>query len=358
MTIGFGLVVIDLVVQLRYGRRARRDPWDAGTLEWAAPIPPPPYGLASIPDVGGKLLRPASRAFAAALARGEGYLGFARNGWQETLGVHITSGVPEQLIVLPRPTYLPLYTALATAAAVLAMLFKFYPLSLGFALLTAGLFVFSAQHVGSKQDYGPMPIGLGVSVPPHTEVAGAPSWLALICALFADGTLFASLVVGTFYLWIAAPNWSAGARPQPSWILALAALIGLALAAACARGSLRAASGGHGSRGWIILTAAALLAAIAAVTGMIAGVVPRPQDHALGATAAALLGYVFLHAAIGVLFLVSNLLRLCAGFISPRRLSDLRLTRLWLDYTATTGLIALGLVLALPTLVNLAGGRP
>jgi cytochrome c oxidase subunit I+III len=97
---------------------------------------------------------------------------------------------------------------------------------------------------------------------------------------------------------------------------------------------------------------------IAAVTGMIAGVVPRPQDHALGATAAALLGYVFLHAAIGVLFLVSNLLRLGAGFISPRRLSDLRLTRLWLDYTATTGLIALGLVLALPTLVNLTGGRP
>ena len=63
---------------------------------------------------------------AVSLARGEGYLGFARNGWQETLGVHMTSGAPEQLIVLPRPTYLPLCTALATAAAVLAMLFQFY----------------------------------------------------------------------------------------------------------------------------------------------------------------------------------------------------------------------------------------
>ncbi len=64
------------------------------------------------------------------LARGEGYLGFARNGWQETLGVHMTSGEPEQLIVLSRATYLPLYTALATAAAVLAMLFQFYLLAL------------------------------------------------------------------------------------------------------------------------------------------------------------------------------------------------------------------------------------
>ena len=52
MTIGFALVVIDLVVQLRYGRRVRRNPWGSTTLEWAMPIPPAPYAFASIPDVG------------------------------------------------------------------------------------------------------------------------------------------------------------------------------------------------------------------------------------------------------------------------------------------------------------------
>ena len=166
--------------------------------------------------------RPAARSTASgelapSLARGEGYLGFTRNGWQEALGVHMTSGAPDQLIVLPRPTYLPLCTALATAAAVLAMLFKFYLLSLGLALLTAGLFVLAGQSAGLARDYGPLPVGRGVSVPPHTEVAGAPAWLALICALVADGTLFTSLLFGTFYLWIAAPNWSAGnqARAGP-----------------------------------------------------------------------------------------------------------------------------------------------
>src|SRR5271166_4086664 len=69
----------------------------------------------------------------------------ARNGWQETLGVHMTSGTPEQLIVLSRATYLPLYTALATAAAVLAMLFQFYLLALAAALVTAALFVLAGQ---------------------------------------------------------------------------------------------------------------------------------------------------------------------------------------------------------------------
>jgi len=90
----------------------------------------------------------------------------------------------------------------------------------------------------------------------------------------------------------------------------------------------------------------------------IAGVVPNPREHALGATAAALIFYVALHAGIGLLFLISNTLRLNAGFISPRRAVDMRLTRLWLDYTLVTGAIATGLVLALPALVAMLGGRP
>ena len=50
--------------------------------------------------------------------------------------------------------------------------------------------------------------------------------------------------------------------------------------------------------------------------------------------------------------------RLGAGLVSPRRSTDLRLTRLWLDYTALTAVIALGLVLALPFLVSMMGPRP
>jgi cytochrome c oxidase subunit I+III len=101
----------------------------------------------------------------------------------------------------------------------------------------------------------------------------------------------------------------------------------------------------------------ALLVAIAAAVRQIAGVVPNPREHALGATAAALLGYVTLHAGIGVLFLISNLLRQRAGFISRRRVLDFRLTQLWLDYTLITGAIAMGLVLSLPALVAVLGGN-
>ena len=322
------------------------------------PIPPVPYAFASLPQVTSRADRLAPGALAPLLARGDGYLGFARNGWQETVGVHMVSGAPEQLIVLSRATYLPLLTALATAAAVLAVLFQLYLVALAVVLVTAGLFVSAGQRAGLARDYGPMPIGHGVSVPPHTEAADPPPWLALIWTLVADGTLFTCLVFGTFYLWISAPNWPPATVLAPSRVLALVAVAALGLAAAAARGSLRALAGSGAVRGWIGLAMLALFAAIAAAGALIGGVTPNPRAHALGATAAALLFYVALHAGIGVVFLVSNLLRLGAGFLSPRRRIDLRLTRLWLDYTLWTGAAALGLVLTLPGLVAMLGARP
>ena len=91
---------------------------------------------------------------------------------------------------------------------------------------------------------------------------------------------------------------------------------------------------------------------------MIVHIVPYPREHALGATSAALLGYVVLHAFIGLLFLLSNLMRINTGFVAQRRLTDLHLTRLWIDYTVVTGAVAVGLVLAFPMLVGVLGARP
>jgi len=358
MTIGFGLVVIDLLAQIRYGRKVRRDPWKAETLEWAMPIPPTPYTFASLAHVEPRADRVGPGELAPSLARGEGYLGFTRNGWQETLGVHMTSGAPEQLIVLPRATYLPLFIALITAGVVLGFLFKLYLLSLVLTLVVAGLFVLGGQSAGLARDYGPLPVGRGLSLPPHTEVADSPSWWAMIFTLVIDATLFTSLVFGTLYLWIAAPNWPPAARPAPNLLLILAAIVALVVAAVLARGSLRAGANGGASRGWISLAMLALIAAIAAEVALIGGVIPHPLEHALGATAAALIGFAVVHAGIGALFLVSNLLRIGAGFVSPRRLTDLRLTRLWIDYTALTTALALGLVLALPALTGMLGARP
>ena len=50
MTIGFGLLVIDLSRRCATGAGCGAIPGEAATLEWAMPIPPAPYAFASIPQ--------------------------------------------------------------------------------------------------------------------------------------------------------------------------------------------------------------------------------------------------------------------------------------------------------------------
>jgi cytochrome c oxidase subunit 1 len=46
------LFVYNLGKSLHHGERAGHNPWDAGTLEWAIPSPPPVYNFAQVPQVG------------------------------------------------------------------------------------------------------------------------------------------------------------------------------------------------------------------------------------------------------------------------------------------------------------------
>ena len=125
LTIGFAIIAIDIILQLRGGRRYRRDPWDAGTLEWATPTPPPLYTFGSLPQVDRRAdqLQPAT--LGPQLAAGQGYLGGTRHGWQETLGVEMASGRIDQFIVLPRSTWVPLWQALLVCAVVLVVVKPF-----------------------------------------------------------------------------------------------------------------------------------------------------------------------------------------------------------------------------------------
>jgi cytochrome c oxidase subunit 1 len=46
------LFVYNLGKSLRSGEPAGNNPWDAGTLEWAIPSPPPEYNFAQVPQIG------------------------------------------------------------------------------------------------------------------------------------------------------------------------------------------------------------------------------------------------------------------------------------------------------------------
>jgi cytochrome c oxidase subunit I+III len=351
MTIGFALVALDLILLMRHGRPFRRDPWEAGTLEWATPTPPPSYNFGSLPRIDARADALQPRTLGPDLAAGRGYLGFVRNGWMETLTVDMVTGRLDHVVVLPRPTYLPLWTAMATAlffASLLAKLYWLTPLAL---LLVITFFFLWTPATGLRKDVGPLEVGLGERALHHQEVDQPPSWWAVVFALAADATLYTSLIFGGLFLWLSAPNW-----PPPDLDFTftdLSLIIAVALVIAAVGGRLA-----DGRRGRTVAgLGAALLAHLVSIAGLAVLLmsIPAPSGHAASASAFAVAAYVALHAGIGSVLALYSLWRWKSGFISVRRRLDLRIGRLWHDYTAVAGLVGLAFPFVLQSLTGIGG---
>ena len=52
--VGTLLFLINCWKSYRTGAQAGNNPWDAPTLEWATPSPPPPYNFAVVPTVASR----------------------------------------------------------------------------------------------------------------------------------------------------------------------------------------------------------------------------------------------------------------------------------------------------------------
>lgn len=330
MAMGIALFIIDIALQLFHAPRTRRNPWKAGTLEWAMLLPPPSYNIASLPHVDDREPLEQAPDLALRLARGEGYLGTPRNGWRETLAVETASGRVEHIVVLPGNTFLPLWTALVTGGFFVMMLLKLYvwtPLPL---IALAVLGWRWAWALGDKRVHGDLPIGNGGAVPVHAEVRGSPGWWGSVFLLFANGTFFASLLFGHAFLWIIAPNW-----PPPALVTASVPVLAVGVAGA-ALATLR----GGGTRG-VRRTGGGLFALLAALVTTAAILAPSPFDHAYGAVVAVLLGYAILHVALAILIGAFAVRRRRAGYTAAQKGAEPHIARLWADYAIGVGAIAL-----------------
>ncbi len=350
MAFGFALAVIDIAVQWRFAPHTVRNPWKAGTLEWAMGTPVPSYNLASLPKIDSREPLADDSDLPAMLAAGDGYLPGRRNDWRETLGVDGVTGCPEQLILLPGPSYVPLWTALATAGFFVSFLFSFYAGAAVSALLVIALVLAWLWNTGLKADPEPIDVGLGVKLMPHPGSPQAPGRWGMIFSLVANGAFFAALVFGYLFLWTIAPNW-----PPPDWIdpdpllplIAAAALAGGSLLSRRARSANQAGAAGNRQLSLLFATAAGVAASLALIAVPLL-IAPSPVEHAYGSVIAVMSGYAALHAFLSAVASGFTWARGNLGYVSPLRSLDVRNTELLWHYTAATGLAIIVLIHLLP----------
>ncbi|WP_439546219.1 cytochrome c oxidase subunit I [Sandarakinorhabdus sp.] len=350
MAFGFALFIIDVALQIFLGHRTRRNPWRAPTLEWAMLLPPPSYNFASLPPIRDHDPLESDPDLPLRIARGEFHLAQPRNGWRETLGVDMISGTPDQIILLPGNSLLPLWTAMLAGGFFLSILGGVYWLAPLFLAAVAVCGWRWAWTLGHRDDVGPQDAGCDIVLPTQGETAGSPGHWASLFAITADATLFATLLFGYAYLWTIASGWPPPQLMSPGVtgaIMATLALAGSSLAIRRA-GLLQPAEASRQVRLGIGMALQAIALALLAYEAFTA--LPPPTSHAYAATVAMLFSYAILHVALALLMTAFAFARSRAGYVSNKRTADVRIAAMWQDYAAVVAVIVL-LVTKLPVLL-------
>ena len=355
LTIGFAAFFLDLIVRLRAGDESLRNPWKAGTLEWSLDHPPAACNFAALPEVNSREPLWDQDDIDQQIRAGDGYLPKTRHGWQETLGVHPITGKPDQILILPGPSYLPFITAALLGVFFVGFLLGVYWISaLGAAAALASALRWAWCN-GLERDYDDQDAGRGLSLPLAPQVHDAPGWWGMVVGLGVNVTFYITLLFGYLYLWAVAPAWPPEEFVDSGRLAALLATVASLVCAFSFHHAVRINAGGGSP---LPALCAAIITGAVACLGMawqIVHDVAAPTSHAYAAVTTFLIGYLAVHAFLSAVMAGFAALRWQHGFVSARRSLDLRVPRLWAAYTAAVTIIGLGLVHGLPGLLGSGG---
>ena len=119
----FGILIFlyNLFISLRCGVKAVDNPWDAPTLEWAIPSPPPPYNFAVIPTIASRYPLWEERLNEDP-GRSKLATGYLLMDGRETMGTTAMDSEPDLILKMAGDSYVPFFLSLFVAVLFAALL--------------------------------------------------------------------------------------------------------------------------------------------------------------------------------------------------------------------------------------------
>jgi cytochrome c oxidase subunit I+III len=192
------LFVVNVWRSRRHGKAAGPNPWDAPTLEWSTPSPPPAYNFARLPVIGSRHPLWEDRL-------GEGtsksilYRGPILAEGRETFATTPLDAEPAAVMRMPEDSYAPFVLALSVGVIAYGLLFSVMWLAaLGVIGTAASAIAWlwpdeATAFIGRRAtELGELPVGASGQ---HSV-----GWWGMACVIVTEGAFFAYLLVSYFYL--------------------------------------------------------------------------------------------------------------------------------------------------------------
>jgi cytochrome c oxidase subunit I+III len=350
---GFVLFVWDCVRSWRNGPTAGRNPWRAGTLEWLSPAPGPVYGLRAIPQINSRYPLWDDPTLPDRIEAADGFLPDATEGLRETLVTTALDAEPVQVLRVQGPTWVPMITACGLGGVFIFSTFAMWLSVLASAILfMAALIYWLWTGTAIIPKKATKDVGLGLRLPLYVAGPASTGWWAMFITMTGDLTAFLALIFGYFFFWTIHPDFPPPGVSGPGWEWPLVAagltlgLWALMLAARLVntRGRVRLAR-------WLL--GLAMMGNVAAALTLMAGPWSTgldPTTHAYPAIVWALVLWIVLHFAAGLIMQAYCLARSLFGRLTPTHDADLWNVTLYWHFAAPCAVITAAVIGGFPYL--------
>jgi cytochrome c oxidase subunit I+III len=352
---GILVFFFDFATHFRRGPKAQRNPWGAGTLEWATKLPSPDTGVRSVPPVTGHYPIWDNPTLPEKMDRGDYLLADSPHGWRETLRTGTVDARPEQIMILPRPSWLPLLAGLGTALAFISAVFYLWTWAAALGGVTLALLLTWAWNTEMRPEGETgRDIGDGTVLPYYAVGPRSHSWWAMAILVVVDASAYGGLAFAYFYIWTISDGWPPGGV-EAGLDATLALLAGALLLASLLPVRLAVSADDRGRRTALIgaLGAAALLglASLWPQAALLTGSAIDPKAHTYGALVWMMVIFPMAHLALGLLMALFTLTK---AAVRPKGLAwshAVRNTALWWSWSVAQILFSLLILFLFPRLV-------
>ncbi len=357
-TFAAGVLVVTWDVLRPKGKEpyAKRNPWNAGTLEWLSESPGKDWGVRTVPVVTTRYPLWQQPNFVRDYDEGRFYLPDAEEGKRETLITSVLDARPIQCLRVPGNTFMTMGAAFLTGGAFIAATFYQWTLTIGFSIAALiSILIWLWRGTAVIPEKKEKDVGLGLKLPLYVSGPDSVGWWAMFITMIGDMSAFASLIFGYFFYWTihasAFPP-AAGAGPGQFWpavalVLTLASWGAMLLARRA-----NAAERPGGLRFWLTGSAVLAVAGGAALlwgphaTGL------DPTSHVYPATVWVIAIWTAVHLGVGVVMTLYCLARSIGAKLTAEHDIDVHNVLLYWHFAMVTMAVTVAVLALFPLAVR------